>query len=197
MRGRAKAAVAAAALMLVLAGAAGAVDVTSAIDAAKAAWAKGDIARAAHQLEVALVDLQDRLGRGFSEDMPPPLPGWQAEDSEVEGLGAVGGGLSVTRAYTKAESSLNASIILDSPAVEAATALLANHTTQPNLKRVKVGTEDAVLRWDAPAKAGEITMVLGGRVLLQIEGDNLVNGDVLVDLAKGFNLPAIRKLVGV
>jgi hypothetical protein len=176
---------------------AGAVDVPASIDAAKASFQKGDIARAARQLEVALIDLQDRLGRALSEDMPPALPGWQADDAETEGLGAAGGGLSVTRAYTKADASLNASIILDSPAVEGATALLNNQAAQPNLRRVKVGNDDAMLRWDSPAKAGEITMVLGGRVVLQIEGDNITSGDILVDMAKGFNVAAIRKLVGL
>ncbi len=174
-----------------------AVDVPTHIDAAKAAYLKGDVARAAHELEMALVDLQDRLGRGFSDFMPATPTGWDAEEAEIQGLGAVGGGLSITRAYTKGEASLNASIILDSPAVEAAGALLGNPAAQTGLKRIKLGSEDALLRWDEAGKSGEITIVMGNRVLLQIEGDSLANGDVLIDLAKGFNVAGIRKLAGV
>jgi hypothetical protein len=196
--GRLKAVAAMAAAVVLAAGPAGAGEtVAGHIDAGQRAYQKGDTARAAHELEAAVLELQSRLGRALSDALPPVPAGWQAEDAEVDGLGSVGGGLSVTRAYTKADSSLNVSIILDSPAVEAAAAPLANSADQPNLKRIKVGAEDALLRWDASAKSGEITVVIAGRILLQIEGDNLPTGDVLVDMAKGFDTAAIHKVIGV
>ena len=167
------------------------------MDAARQYYQKGDIALAAHELETALMDLQGRLGRGLSEYMPPALVGWQAEESEIQGLGAIGGGLSVTRAYTKGDASLNASIILDSPAVEAAAALMVASVQPPNSRRIKIGTDDALLRWDDSSRSGEITIVISNRVLMQIEGDNLTAGDLLVELARGFNIAAIRKLVGI
>ena len=188
---------AAMAVMLLAANAVAADDVPALIDSGRQFYQKGDIARAAHQLEMALANLQDRLGRGLSEDMPPVPAGWQGEDPEVQGLGAVGGGLSVTRAYTKGDSSLNASLILDSPAVEAAAALFVNSAADPTLRRVKVDTEDALLRWDPAGHSGEITLVVSSRVLLQIEGDNLLAGDVLIDMAKGFNVAGMRKLIGI
>ena len=167
------------------------------IEAGQQAYQKGDAAHAAHEMEAALLELQGRLGRALARDMPPVPSGWQAEDPEIDGLGAVGGGLSVTRAYTRADASLNASIILDSPAVAAAAAPAVGTPDPPNLRRVKVGAEDALLRWDATARSGEISVVLANRVLLQIEGDNLPNGDVLVDLARGFDVAAIRQLIGI
>ena len=187
----------AAMVMLLAAQAAAAADVPALIEAGRQYYQKGDIARAAHQLETALADLQDRLGRGLSDDMPPVPAGWQGEDTEVQGLGAVGGGLSVTRAYTKGDASLNASLILDSPAVDAAVALFANPAADPTQRRVKVEAEDALLRWDATAHSGEITLVVANRILLQIEGENLVAADVLIDLAKGFNVGGMKKLIGV
>jgi len=185
-----------AALTLLAVPAVAAEDVPALIEAGRQFYQKGDIARAAHQLETALADLQDRLGRGLSADMPPVPAGWQGEDAEIQGLGAVGGGVSVTRAYTKGDASLNASIILDNPAVESAVALFANPAVDPTLRRVKVGSEDALVRWDSAGGSGEITLVVSNRVLLQIEGDNLVAGEVLTDLAKGFNVAGIRKLIG-
>lgn len=165
------------------------------IEAGLRAYQRGDVTVAARELQAAVMDLQERLGQNLAQAMPPVPAGWQAEDPEIEGLGSVGGGLSVTRAYTRDDSSLNVSIILDSPAVDAAAALLVNPTAQPNLKRVKVGAEDALLRWDPAARSGEVTLVVANRVLLQIEGDSLANGDALVDLAKGFNLAAVRRLL--
>lgn len=174
-------------------------DVPARIDAARAAFQKGDLPRAARELDAALRQLHERLGHSLAETLPPPLIGWQADASEIQGLGQVGGGLSVTRAYSHNESSLNASLILDSPAVEAAAALLANPAAtaaQPNMKRVRIGAEDALMRYDNSTKSGEITLVLGSRVLLEIEGENLANGDVLMDVAKGWNVAKIRALSG-
>lgn len=170
------------------------------IEAARAAYQKNDLPRTAKALEAALTDIHDRLGKALAETLPPAAAGWQADPPEVQGLGQVGGGLAVTRAYGKGESSLNASLFLDSPAVEAANALFGNPTAtaaQPNMKRIKVGNEDALLRYDAANKSGEITIVLGGRILLAIEGDNLANADVLTEAAKGWNVAKIRALGGL
>ncbi|CAA7614203.1 hypothetical protein [Magnetospirillum sp. UT-4] len=179
--------------------AAAADDVPARLDAAKAAWARGDLPRTARELDAVLTQVHERLGRAFAETMPPPPPGWTAEKPEVQGLGQVGGGLSVSRAYTHNESTLNASLILDSPAVEAAAALLANPAAtaaQPNVKRVKVGADEALMRYDPITRSGEITLVLGTRVLLEIEGDGLSAADVLVEGAKGWNTARIRSLAG-
>ncbi|MBC7950269.1 MAG: hypothetical protein H7Z12_00425 [Rhodospirillaceae bacterium] len=175
-------------------------NVPAQMDAARAAYQKNDLPRTARALEAALADIHDRLGRSFAETMPPLATGWQADPPEFQGLGQVGGGLSVSRAYAKGETSLNATLFLDSPAVEAAAALLANPAAtaaQPNMKRIKVGGEDALLRFDASTKSGEITLVLNNRVLLEIEGENLANADILVETAKGWNVVKIRTLAGL
>ncbi len=172
-----------------------AADVGARIDAAKLLYQKGDLAKTAHELEAALNDIQDRLGRALSALMPVPLAGWQADEAEYEGLGgSSGGGLSVTRAYSKDTATLNASIILDNPAVDAA---LEPQPPQQSIKSVKIGTETAILRWDNAARSGDISWVLGKRVLLQIEGDDLANSDALVEAAKGFDQAAIRKVIGL
>jgi hypothetical protein len=170
------------------------------IEAARAAYQKNDLPRTAKALEAALSDIHDRLGKALAETMPPAGAGWQADPPEVQGLGQVGGGLQVTRAYAKGESSLNATLSLDSPAVEGGVALLTNAAAtaaQPNMKRIKVGAEDALVRYDAANKSGEVIIVLGNRVLLSIEGDDVANSDVLVEAAKGWNVAKIRAVSGL
>ncbi len=168
------------------------------IEAARTAYAKGDLAHAAAELEAVVAEMHARLGKALGESMPAPLNGWHGEAVEVQGLASAGGGLAVSRAYGREESSLNATLILDSPAVfAAADQFAATAPNQPNIKRVKIGTEDALLRWDAANRAGEITLVLGNRVLLQIEGDGLGSSDLLVESAKGWNVAGIRKTLGL
>lgn len=162
------------------------------LDAARAAHAKGDLARAAVELEAAMAELHVRLGKLLGDFLPPSPAGWQAEPVEIQSLSGSGGGLSVSRAYLRNDASLNAALIVDSPAVAAAAAQF-QAAPQPNARKVKVGGEDAMLRWDLESRTGEVLMVPGARVLLQIEGDNLPAGEVLNDLAKGWNLAGIRK----
>ncbi len=170
-----------------------AADVGGRIDSGRAYYQKGDLAKAAQELEAALFDIQDRLGKSLSALMPAALAGWQADEAEYEGLSSSGGGMSITRAYSKGDSSLNASILLDNPAVTSA----LDPQPQETVKTVKIGAENAQLRWDNASHSGDISLVLGKRVLLQIEGEDLASGDVLVDQAKGFDLAAIRKVVGL
>jgi hypothetical protein len=169
------------------------------LEAARAAHARGDLARAAIELEAAILDLHVRVGAALAECLPPSPSGWQAEAAETQGLLNAGGGLSVSRAYARDDASLNALLILDSPAVSAAAAQFQPSTTPPpaNLRHLRIGSEEALLRWDGATRSGEITIVLGSRVLLQIEGDGIASGDQLIEAAKGWNLAAIRKLVGV
>ncbi len=166
--------------------------ISSRMDAARAAHAKGDLARAALELEAALAELHTRLGKQLGELLPPPPTGWQAEPAETQSLAGSGGGMAVSRAYGRDDGSVNAAVIFDSPAVSAAISQLAAFP-QPNARQVKVGAEDAVMRWDAQGRNGEVLMVLGTRILLQIQGDNLPNSEVLSDFAKGWNLAGIRK----
>lgn len=171
-----------------------AADPTQRLDAARAALARNDLARAARELEAALTDLQDRLGKSLIEALPPALSGWKAENPEFQSLSQAGGGFSLTRAYEKGDASLNASLIVDSPA-----ALGSNPggTPQPGQKKVKIGNEEALLRFDPQARNGELVILLSNRVVLEITGDNLSSADPLTDLGKGWNLGKIRSALAL
>ncbi|MBR9971678.1 hypothetical protein [Magnetospirillum sulfuroxidans] len=185
------------ALVLVcpLVSAAAADDVPARLDNARAAYQKGDIARAAREIEAALTQLHDRLGKIFAETLPNLGGQWKAETVETESLGEIGGGLSVSRAFTRGDASLNVSLLLDSPEVASVQAMLSGNSAQPNLKKVKVGGEDALLRFDAATGTGEITMVVGGRVVLEVQGDNINNTDPLLEAAAGWNVGKIKTLL--
>ncbi|OAN42962.1 hypothetical protein A6A04_09660 [Paramagnetospirillum marisnigri] len=168
------------------------------IDAAKAAHARGDLARASAELESVVAELHARMGKALADFLPPPLATWKAEPPEIQALGGAGGGLSVSRAYGRDEASLNATLILDNPVVVgAAPQFAANAPEQPNTRRIKLGPDDALLRWDAANRSGDLTLLLGGRVLLQIEGESLGTAEQLVEAAKGWNLSGLRKYLGL
>ena len=171
-------------------------DVPLKLDSARAAYQKGDLARAARDVEAALKAMQERLGRIFAETLPTLSNRWKPDEVEIQGLGEIGGGLSITRAYTRDDQSLNASLLLDSPAGESAQALLAAPVAQQHVRKVKVGGEEAVLRFDPSTSTGEITMMVGNRVVLEVQGDNITSADPLLEAAAAWNLAKIRTLLG-
>lgn len=185
-----------AAFILATAPALAADDVAARLDAAKASFAKGDVARAARDTEAALKQMHDRLGKMFAEVLPPMSATWRAEQVETESLGEIGGGVSVSRAYTRDDASLNATLLLDSPEAAAVAAQIAAASSQPNVKKIKAAGEDALLRFDSSTNTGEVTMVVAGRVVLEIQGDNIANADPLIGAANGWNVAKIKALLG-
>jgi hypothetical protein len=174
------------------------IPVATRLDNARTFHAKGDLARTALELEAAIAEIRTRLGRALADFLPAIPVGWQAEPPETQDMASAGGGMAVTRAYGREDNSLNATLVLDSPAVAtAASQMAASAAPQPNIRRLKVGNDDALLRWDAATRSGDITLVLGSRVLLQIEGDNLGTSDVLIEAARTWNVAGIRKYLGL
>lgn len=173
-------------------------DVAGQLDAARAALGRGDSLHTLTSLQAAVSALNARLAEQFSKALPPPPVGWEGGAADPQTLDGVGGGLSVARAYSKGDGMLNATLIVDNPAVAAAQSLFQSgspQVSQPGWSRLKLGTDDALLRFDGSSRSGEIMMVIGARVLLEIEGTEISREDILVEAAKGWNLPAIRRLI--
>ena len=174
--------------------------VASQIDDARTLYHNGDLAKAAAQLEAALIDLQNRLGAALAPMMPPPPAGWEAAESETQGVGIVGGGITVMRAYSKGDASMNATLIMDNPAVAGTAAAfddLPAAAAQPGMKALEINGQSALLRWDDQVKAGELTMVLGKRVMLLVEGNDIPGPEPMIAAAKGWNIAGIRKQAGL
>ncbi len=174
-------------------------DISSQIDAARGAYGKGDPLHALAALQAAVNQLNQQLVGQFGKLLPPAPRGWEAAAPESQSLDGVGGGLSVTEAYSKGDATLNASLIIDNPAVGASAALFqgTGPLTRPGWSRLKLGSEDVLLRFDPATRAGEMMMVIGDRVLLQVEGNEIGKDDVLLEIARGWNVGALKKLIGV
>lgn len=177
------------------AGAARADDIAGQIDGAQAAMGRGDMLRALEALQPAVAALTAKLLEQYAKTLPPVPAGWDAGPPDSQPLDAVSGGLTVTRGYQKGDTALNVSLIIDNPAVANA-AQQFQSGGDPGWSHVKVGSEDALLRYDGANHEGEIMIVLQARALLQIEGTEIESAKALTDAAKGWNFAAIRKLLG-
>jgi hypothetical protein len=174
-------------------------DISVELEQARAAYVRNDPLHALSALQATINLLNVRLAELFGKALPPAPAGWDAGSVESQSLDSIGGGVTVTRAYTKDNAALNAALIVDNPAVNGSVAMFQTGTqtpAQPGWSRLKVNDTDALLRYDSANRAGEILIVVGDRALLQIEGTDIGKDDILVETARGWNIPAIRKLLG-
>lgn len=173
-------------------------EVADALDAGRAAYGKGDSLRALLALQKAGNALATRLGSQLAAFLPPPLPGWDAGPADTQPLDAIGGGLRVARGFQHGDASLNVAIVIDNPAVAAASALFrpqAPEASGPSWSRVSIDGGDALLRYDATQRDGEVVMIISERALLQVEGSEIAKSDDLLSTARSWNFAGIRKLL--
>ena len=140
--------------------AAAADEVVEQIDASKAYYADGDLARALTELELALNALRTEFSLELMAILPKPPALWSAGEPELEsGAAMFGSGLMITRRYEeqKGRGRITAELMVDSPMVQAFSAvfslpvMIAN---DPGLERIRFGETNAVLKWDADRRAG-------------------------------------------
>ncbi len=174
--------------------------VADAIAAARQAYAEGALLNAAEALRTALDGIHQRLAEVFVPLMPPAPEGWQGYDAQADAMGIAGGGMAVMKGYDNGEATLNASLIVDSEAVGGIADMLANPAAlgaQPGMSLVRLDAGPALMRWDGEDRSGEIMMVLGDSLLLQVVGSDLESSDVLVGMMRSWDVAAIRERAGL
>ncbi|MEL7979852.1 hypothetical protein AAG584_07390 [Vreelandella titanicae] len=163
-----------------------------------------DYGGALTELEFAISDIRKLQSNRLAETFPMPPEGWEAEDAESNGGGAaamMGGGAMLERQYSESDGSgrLKASIMIDNPMVQGMAALFNNPamlTAQPNTERVRMGRESAIVKWEPNRSQAEVTMLLDGRILIQVEGESLASQDMAVELMRSWDIDAVREQAG-
>jgi hypothetical protein len=184
--------------------AAGADEIREQLDLAIELYEEGDYAGTITELQFAIGEIQALLGGAFAETFPPAPAGWTAgEPNQEAAAGFMGGGTMVNRTYTEdgGSGTMEAQLIIDNPMIQGMAALFSNPAmlaANPDMQRVRMGRENAVLEFDDAAGSGEITFLAGGgRAMLKIEGRNLASGDLLIDLLKAWDMEGLRAAGGL
>lgn len=79
------------------------------------------------------------------------------------------------------------------PSAKGGRPLDATTVLQPNMERVRLGREAAVVKWEPERSRAEVTLMLDGRIMMQIKGDNIDSQEVAVDLMRDWDLDAVRE----
>lgn len=173
------------------------------IEAGKAFYAEGDLARALTEFEFALNTLRTQFSNQFMATLPEPPALWSAEQAVLEsGAALFGAGVMVTRRYEeqKGEGQITAELMVDSPMVQALSAVFNNPimiASDPGMERVRFGEMTGLLNWDADRRRGDLSLSIGGRVLAKLVGRDLSDKTLLVDLMRAWDLDAVQDVAGL
>ncbi|MBS3669729.1 MULTISPECIES: hypothetical protein [Halomonadaceae] len=194
----------ASALMLPVASAAMADEVVEQIELGLERYQEEDYGSALTELEFAISDIRKLQSARIAETFPEPPEGWEAGNAESSDDGAaamMGGGAMLERYYSEngGDGELTASIMVDNPMIQGMAALFNNPamlTAQPNTERVRMGRESAIVTWEPSYSSAEVSLLLDGRILIQVEGTNLASQDTAVELMRSWDIGAVREQVG-
>ena len=161
-----------------------------------------DYGAAVTELEFAISDIRKLMSGRIAGTFPDAPAGWTAGEAESAGGGGAaalmgGGGAILQRSYREDERDgrLEASLMIDNPMVQGMAAMFNNPAmiaAQPNMERVRMGRETAIVKWEADRSRVEATLLLDGRILMQVKGQGVDSPDVAIDLLKAWDLAEVR-----
>lgn len=157
------------------------------------------------ELEFAITDMRKLISESIAATFPDAPAGWTAlpvdGSSDSSGAAALFGGSMGTvleRQYTQDDGNgnLTATLSMDNPMIQGMAALFNNPAmlaAQPNVERLRVGRETGMLKWEPSAAKAEATLMLDGRIMMQVVGKNLDSPEVASDLLKAWDIKAVRE----
>jgi hypothetical protein len=132
------------------------------------------------------------------EPLFPPIAGWQRSPIEgqksMENVGVTEAHAEYTRGPSKVEATITDSG-LNKSYIAAFTLFVADgykkETPTGYERAVKVGDYPAWERWDSAAKNGELNVLVGGRFIMQLDGVDIEDTNILHELLRKFDLKKI------
>lgn len=138
--------------------------VLTTIDQAIKQYRVGDFAGAASNLDYASQLVRQKKSERMKDLLPEPLAGWQAKPASAQTLGTAvfGGGVTVSRDYSKAGAAVSVEIVSDSPVLQSVMMMLKNpmFAGAAGGSLVTVKGQRAIIKYDDKTKNGEVTSLL-------------------------------------
>lgn len=176
-------------------------EISDTIETAKKLYQDGKYSEASSELQFAVNQIQNLQAEQLKKLLPDALPEWTAEEASAS-VGSMGffggGGLSVSRSYTKEDTreSIEIQILTDSPLLQSMTMFLTNPmmtTAQPDTKLVRIKGEKAVEKFSAQRKDGELSVVLEGKTLITVKGRRITDKEILHKYMEILDFDAVKK----
>ena len=154
-------------------------------------YKKGDSEAVAAKLRelLKLMEQQGALKMGIV--LPDAVGAWKGESLKTDDIGALGGGVSLSRVYVSGEHRITAKVVKDSPMVTQLLPLFANEELirMTNRKTHKIAGETGIMEGE-----NKLQIVVDGRILVELEGDAGTGETGLVAFAGKLDLAALAKI---
>ncbi|MCG6657670.1 hypothetical protein HOP52_07855 [Halomonas campisalis] len=196
-------AVIAASMLLPVAGHSLADEVVEQIELGLELYQEAEYGAAITELEFAINDIRKLMSSRIGATFPDAPDGWTAGEVESAGGGAAAmlggaGGTMLQRQYREQDGNgqLEASLMIDNPMVQGMAAMFSNPAmiaAQPNMERVRLGRESVIVKWEPDRSRAEATLLLDGRILMQVKGQNIASQETAVELLRAWDLAAVRE----
>ena len=157
--------------------------VLSTIKEATRQYQAGDYSGSASNLDYASQLIRQKKSEKMKDLLPEPLPGWDGKEASAQALGAavLGGGVTVSRDYTRGASTISVEIVSDSPVLQSVLMMLNNPVFAGagggRLETVKGNR--SVLTFDSGKKSGELYIVVASRFVVTVKGRQVAREDLL------------------
>ena len=157
--------------------------VLSTIKEATRQYQAGDYSGSASNLDYASQLIRQKKSEKMKDLLPEPLPGWDGKEASAQALGAavLGGGVTVSRDYTRGASTISVEIVSDSPVLQSVLMMLNNPVFAGagggRLETVKGNR--SVLKFDSGKKSGELYIVVASRFVVTVKGRQVAREDLL------------------
>lgn len=171
-------------------------DVLTTIDEAVKQYKAGDFAGAASNLDYASQLVRQKKSERMKDLLPEPLAGWQGKPANAQALGTAvfGGGVTVSRDYTKGDGSVSIEIVSDSPVLQSVMMMLNNPmfagASGGSLKTIK--GQRAIINYDDGAQGGDINIVVADRFMITVKGSR-VDQKTLIGYAEAIDFASLAK----
>ena len=171
-------------------------DVLTTIDEAVKQYTNGDFAGAASNLDYASQLVRQKKSERMKDLLPEPLSGWQAQPASAQTLGTAvfGGGVTVSRNYSKGDASVSIEIVTDSPVLQSVMMMLNN----PMFAGASSGMLEtingrrSIVKYESKGRSGEINIVVANRFMVTVKGKN-VERQTLVAYAEAIDFTSLAK----
>lgn len=158
-------------------------NVLSTIKEAIMQYQAGDYTGASSNLDYASQLVRQKKSEKMKGLLPAPPAGWQAGEASAQALGAaiLGGGVTVSRDYTKGSSAVSVEIVSDSPVLQSVLVMINNpmFAGAGGGKLETVKGQRSIIKYENGKKSGELYIVVASRFVITIKGRQVTREDLL------------------
>lgn len=158
-------------------------NILGAIEEAVRQYQAGDYTGASSNLDYASQLVRQRKSEKMKDLLPEAPAGWQAGEASSQALGTavLGGGVTVSRDYSRGASILTVEIVSDSPVLQSVLMMINNplFAGAGGGKLETLHGQRAVVKYDTSRKRGEVYVVVASRFIVTIKGRQVTRDDLL------------------